>query len=375
MITADKDELKAKRNCLLVLRNKKINIFDGAENIVKGFAVGGYYFDKINYVAFDKPDEIVRSLIDGKENYENFIIFCPAEMEETLKKFVTALYKSEFNELGILKSGKSNAFILFSDRENRLRSEDINNILDKKYGLKHERAYVKTIGAPAQAIGKAIEDAIKVNSEKTETVKKLVDFNVSENFGECTIEVIYSDEIPKSIFDNVFRTLVNSLDEYVYSVENFKLAERLVQLLKLRRMKISVAESFTGGGVGKKLVEIPGASEVYREGLNTYSNEAKIGRLGVGEDTLRRCGAVSEETAAQMAEGLINSGNCDISIATTGIAGPKSDNTNKPVGLIFIAIGLKERVEVYKYNLKGTREQITETAINLALFLAYKTLK
>ncbi len=375
MIITDKDVLKAKRNCLLVLRNKKINIFDGAENIIKDFADGGYYFDKINYIAFDNPDEIVRSLIDGKENYENFVIFCPSEMEETLKKFVTALYKSEFNELGILKSGQSNAFMLFSDKENRLRLEDVNNIFDKKYGVKHEKAYIKTVGAPAQSISKAIADAINVNPEKSETVKKLIDFNVSEKFGDCTIQVVYSDEVQKSVFDNVFRKLVNALDEYVYSVENFNLAERLVQLLKLRRMKISVAESFTGGGISKKLVEVPGVSEVYYEGLNTYSNEAKTGRLGVVKDTFAHCGAVSEETAAQMAEGLINSGNCNIAVATTGIAGPKSDNTNKPVGLIYIAIGLKERVEVYKYNLKGTRKQITETAINLAMFLAYKTLK
>ena len=167
---------------------------------------------------------------------------------------------------------------------------------------------------------------------------------------------------------NVVKTEDISAEEYVS-------ADKLVELLKQRGMKISVAESFTGGGISKRLVEISGVSEVYFEGLNTYSNESKMQRLGVKQETLQQFGAVSAQTAREMAEGLINGGNCDISISTTGIAGPKSDNTNKPVGLAYIAIGLKDRTDVYEFNLKGDRGQITETAINIALSLAYKTLK
>ena len=86
-------------------------------------------------------------------------------------------------------------------------------------------------------------------------------------------------------------------------------------------------------------------------------------------------GAVSDETAYEMATGLIAAGDCDISIATTGLAGPKSDRTELPVGLCYIAVGLKEKVYVYRYRFEGTREEITETAINYALFLAYRQLK
>ena len=123
------------------------------------------------------------------------------------------------------------------------------------------------------------------------------------------------------------------------------------------------------------MVEIPGISEVYFEGLNTYSNKSKIERLGVKEETLEKYGAVSAQTAYEMAYGLLETGNCNISIATTGIAGPKSDGTKKPVGLLYIAVGTEEHVSVYEYNLKGTRLSITETAINIALFLAFKKLK
>ena len=76
-----------------------------------------------------------------------------------------------------------------------------------------------------------------------------------------------------------------------------------------------------------------------------------------------------------MAEGLLAVGNCDISISTTGIAGPKSDNTNKPVGLVYIGIATADETQVYEYNLKGSRKDITETAINLALFAAFKKVK
>ena len=96
-----------------------------------------------------------------------------------------------------------------------------------------------------------------------------------------------------------------TLNNYIYAMENISLAKRLFQILQLRRLKISVAESFTGGGLGKKLVDVPGISEVYFEGLNTYSNEAKTERLGVNELTLKQYGAVSEQTAYEMAEGLL----------------------------------------------------------------------
>lgn len=123
------------------------------------------------------------------------------------------------------------------------------------------------------------------------------------------------------------------------------------------------------------VISTSGASAFLREGIVAYSNESKIERLNVKEEDLRSFGAVSSKVAYQMAAGLLMKGGCDAAISTTGIAGPNSDNTNKPVGLNYIGIGTKEGVHVYKYELKGTREEITETAKNTALFLAIKLLK
>lgn len=367
MNTVDESELKNGRSCLLVFRNKKINYFDGANKIISSYASVGYYFDKISYLAFDEPDEIVRALKEGVNYYENIIIYCPCQMEATFKNYFKRVLSEDFNEINILKSNSLNVFLLYSDSENRLLFDDIKKVLDGKYCVQYGKDYVKTVGAPAAKINSAVKQAKAVCPE--------INFNVSESFGDCCIEVIYSDKVSKIVHDKAMRTLLTMLNDYVYAIEDISLAEKLYELLKLRRMKISVAESFTGGGVSKKLVEVPGISEVFFEGLNTYSNESKNQRLGVQELTLHRFGAVSEQTAYEMAYGLLKSGNCDISIATTGIAGPKSDNTSKPVGLIYIAVGMRENVFVHKYNLKGDRNNITNTAINLALFHAYKTLK
>lgn len=363
------------KNCLLVFRNKKINNFDGANAIVNSFSSYGYYFEKISYISFSDSGEIIRSLKDGKENFGNLIIYCPYEMDKMLKDFISSLYAGNFNELGILKNENNFVFILYSDHDNRLRLEDIKNALENKLGFRYGKAYIRTVGASSALINKCISDALECEDDLNNSYSRNLEFNVNLRYGEAAIEIIYREDIPKNYFDKVYRRLLRSLDSYVYAVDNCNLAEKLYHLLKLRRMKISVAESFTGGGVSKKLVEISGISEVYFEGVNTYSNEAKMLRLGVKELTLMQYGAVSEQTAYEMAEGLLKSGNCDVSIATTGIAGPKSDNTLKPVGLLYIAVGTTENISVYKYNLKGDRDNITNTAINLALFLAYKKLK
>ncbi|MDE6504538.1 MAG: CinA family protein [Clostridia bacterium] len=288
-------------------------------------------------------------------------------MEKTLKDFYEAALKTAFDGLNILKATDNNIFVLLFNADCKLTAADICDYLDKQYMVTYNQAYIKMVGAPCHLLDDSLKDAKSICPE--------LDFNITDNFGDCTVEIVYGSTVAKQAFDSAFRAIVARVNNYVYALENISLAERLVQLLKLRRMRIGVAESFTGGGISKRLVEISGVSEVYFEGLNTYANEAKIQRLGVNEFTLKQYGAVSKEVAAQMAEGLLLTGNCNIGLSTTGIAGPKSDNTNKPVGLIYIGVATDEGTQVYEFNLKGSRREITETAINLALFAAFKKVK
>ena len=361
------ENYKSGKKCLIFFRSKKINDFNGVNEILSGCASRGYYFEKVLCASYDDSREITFALKDAVENYSDAVIYCPKVMEKTLKNFISGVRGGEFSELNIYNSQDLTAFMLFTDNANRLQIEDICAVWNKKYGVRYEKAYIKTVGAPSAVIKSAVS--------KIKTACESIDVNVSESFGDCKIELVYNGSTPKTLFDKALRGAVEVLNGYVYALDDITLEERLFQLLKLRRMKISVAESFTGGGISKRLVGVSGISEVYFEGLNTYSNEAKISRLNVNVDTLRIFGAVSKETAAQMAEGLISTGSCDVAVSTTGIAGPKSDNTKKPVGLLYIAVADGAQTQVYEYNLNGTRKSITQTAINLALFAVFKKLK
>ena len=131
-------------------------------------------------------------------------------------------------------------------------------------------------------------------------------------------------------------------------MENY--AEKAVTLLLENNLKIAAAESCTGGLVSKMITDISGASAVFDCGIVSYSNEIKTSVLGVKPETLEKFGAVSEETVREMSEGALRVSGADISAAISGIAGPLSDNTNKPVGLIWIAVNYKGNITTVKLN-------------------------
>ncbi len=194
-------------------------------------------------------------------------------------------------------------------------------------------------------------------------------------YGDTVIEITYSDTCSKMAVDAVLRTFAEKLANNLYAEENAALTIQLNRLLKLRCKTISVSESFTAGRIAAEIISVPGASAVFHEGIVAYSNLAKELRLNVSRDTLFDYGAVSAECAGEMVKGLLDTGKCDMAISSTGIAGPASDDTNKPVGLCYIGVGTRDRIDIYKYNFYGTREEITATAVNAALFNAVKRLK
>ena len=140
------------------------------------------------------------------------------------------------------------------------------------------------------------------------------------------------------------------------------------KLLIKNKLTISIAESCTGGLVSSTFINYPGISSVFMEGCVTYSNESKINRLGVNPNTLKIYGAVSEETAIEMVEGIAKNFNTNVAISTTGIAGPDGGSIEKPVGLVYIGIYINGNTTVKKYIFNGNREEIrlqaTKNAIN-----------
>jgi len=141
----------------------------------------------------------------------------------------------------------------------------------------------------------------------------------------------------------------------------------LGKILCNNKLTISTAESCTGGMVAAKLISYPGISASFLEGAITYSNEAKMKRLDVRKETLDAYGAVSEQTAREMAEGIAKLSSSNTSIATTGIAGPGGGTNEKPVGLVYIAVHVNNKTIIEKCNFNGNREEIRISATNHAL--------
>lgn len=130
--------------------------------------------------------------------------------------------------------------------------------------------------------------------------------------------------------------------------ELITLAEKVVERFKNEKLTLSTAESCTGGWLSKIITEVSGASEIFTGGVCSYSNEVKMNVLGVKKETLKSFGAVSEETAKEMSEGIVKLMKTSVGIGITGIAGPDSDNTDKKVGLIFISITHNGKTDVIK---------------------------
>lgn len=152
------------------------------------------------------------------------------------------------------------------------------------------------------------------------------------------------------------------------------LEEKVVKELQNRQYKITTAESCTGGLLAGRILNVSGASAVYNEGHITYSNEAKERLLGVSHNTLEAYGAVSEQTAAEMAKGAARVANANVGLSTTGIAGPGGGTPEKPVGLVYVGCCLNGEVTVEECHFQGNREENRAAAVEAALQLLWRRL-
>jgi len=165
-----------------------------------------------------------------------------------------------------------------------------------------------------------------------------------------------------------------SIGHHVFGAEDDELEAVIVRLLTERKQTIAVAESCTGGRIADRLTNVPGASAVFRCGLVTYSNEAKMTFLGVRQETLAAHGAVSEAVAREMAEGARQRSGADYALSVTGIAGPGGGTVEKPVGTVFIALASATRTVVLNPMNPYDRETFKLVTSQQALELLRRTL-
>ena len=184
-----------------------------------------------------------------------------------------------------------------------------------------------------------------------------------------------SPEEAEQLLAPVVEELYRRFGDYIYTTkEEETLEEVTVRLLKERGLTLATAESCTGGLLTGRLVNVSGVSEVLKEGFVTYSNEAKMKNLGVSSTTLENYGAVSAQTAKEMVLGAAKASGASAAIATTGIAGPDGGTPEKPVGLVYIACLVKDKVTVKELRLRGNRMKIRDQSVILALDLLRRSL-
>ena len=174
--------------------------------------------------------------------------------------------------------------------------------------------------------------------------------------------------------ENLKNAVKECLGEYIIGYNEDKLEEKIFELLKKHSCKVATAESCTGGMIAAALVGCSGISSYFNEGIITYSNEAKIKYLQVSEETLKAYGAVSKETAKEMAEGILRKADADIGLSATGIAGPNGGSEAKPVGLVYIGLAVRDKAFVYELRLGGSRQEIREKTVKNILVKLYQYL-
>ena len=189
------------------------------------------------------------------------------------------------------------------------------------------------------------------------------------------IEILISSSGELNALSEIEKFLEEIFSDNYLGIDPPALPVIIGNLLKKKKFKIALAESCTGGLAGKLLTDIPGSSEYFQGSFVVYSNILKRRILGVPKTVLKKYGAVSEECALCMAKGAKKKGKTDVSISITGIAGPGGGSSEKPVGLVYIGIGLpKNRFHIHRFVFPGNRERIRERAVYQAFELLRKYL-
>lgn len=224
---------------------------------------------------------------------------------------------------------------------------------------------VKICGAGESAVETAIKDLIDGQSNPT--------IATYAKTGEVHIRVTASGkhaEEAQKLIKPVVRELKARFGTQIYTTkEKVSLEEAVVELLKKQEMTVTCAESCTGGLLSGRLINVAGISDCYKSGFITYSNKAKRRLLGVKKLTLDKYGAVSEQTAEEMARGAARAAKADAALAITGIAGPDGGTAEKPVGLVYIGCYVKGKATVEKFQFTGNRAKVREAAVAAALTL------
>lgn len=284
------------------------------------------------------------------------------------------LYNKNGTAPGIFVSEGEKTVILLPGPPLELKSMFTDSVMPKlqqKCGQVFYSQTVKIVGPGESSVETQILDML--NTQENPTIAPYA------KTGEVHLRVTARAKDEKEAREKtapVVEELYRRFGNAVYTTDADETLEMaLTKLLIKKKYTMTTAESCTGGMIAARMVNAPGVSAVLKSGFITYANEAKEELLGVSHDTLEKFGAVSRETAEEMAEGAVKAAHTDVAVAVTGIAGPDGGTKEKPVGLVYIGVNVRGNVEVREYHFSGSRQKIRESVTAAALtFLREKLL-
>ena len=284
------------------------------------------------------------------------------------------LYNKNGTAPGIFVSEGEKTVILLPGPPLELKSMFTDSVMPKlqqKCGQVFYSQTVKIVGPGESSVETQILDML--NTQENPTIAPYA------KTGEVHLRVTARAKDEKEAREKtapVVEELYRRFGKAVYTTDADETLEMaLTKLLIKKKYTMTTAESCTGGMIAARMVNAPGVSAVLKSGFITYANEAKEELLGVPHDTLEKFGAVSRETAEEMAEGAVKAAHADAAVAVTGIAGPDGGTKEKPVGLVYIGVNARGNVEVREYHFSGSRQKIRESVTAAALtFLREKLL-
>ncbi len=315
-----------------------------------------------------------KRLFEDKESLENlqeYFKFRKRKMttnnlkQALIPEGATAIKNNNGTAPGVIIEENNKIMIILPGPPKEMKpmfEEDIKPYLKSKSDSVIISKMIKILGIGESAVAETVKDLMESQSNPTiapyaKEIGVILRITAKAENEAAALKLIEPLEIE----------IKNRLGENVYATEDISIEDVVAKLLIENKYTVSTAESCTGGMIASTLINYPGISEVFMEGAVTYSNEAKHKRLGVKNETLEKYGAVSEETAREMAIGIAKKANTDVSIVTTGIAGPGGGTEEKPVGLVYIGVYVKGKVKVEKHIFKGNRSKVRNQATITAL--------
>jgi len=253
---------------------------------------------------------------------------------------------------------------------NYIFENELEVILKGKSDQRIVSKYINLFGIGESSAATLIDDLITDQTNPT--------IAIYAKIGQVSIRVTASAETEKeaeAIMKPTYELLCERLQEYIVSYDDNDMVSNVINELLKQDLKVSFAESCTGGLISKIFTDRNGISQIFDRGIVTYSNESKMDELGVNQETLMKFGAVSHETAKEMALGLYEKTKSDICVVVTGIAGPTGGTDEKPVGLVYIGVCFKGEVKTYENFFGGNRERVRTHTMLMAFHKILKLIE